>query len=293
MNTNTQSEARHVLTRRGILLGSGATVIALSGCQQMAEIGASTGILTQEESQMVSAGGKAVGAMNIDKDEKAKLAYGESIALSVAAQFPLDNSAELNKYAMLVALTLLEATDDPSVPIFVGVLASEKIVACASPAGHVFVSRGAMRKMKDESELAGVLGHEMSHVLANDGMSALKQYKLAEAGSQAASAALGGEMKELAQLVDQGSQTILKRGYDQPQEFRADASGAKLAGRAGYDQSGLRRFLERLAANTANDADQWNSTHPPKAQRIARLGALPALPRPGATVATRFIKAIA
>ena len=286
------------ISRRGILLAGGATavtgLIAISGCQQMAEIGESSGMLTREQSEMVSAGGKAVGAMNLDKDEKAKLAYGESIALSVAAKFPLDNSQSLQKYATLVGLTLLEATDDPSLPVLFGVLATDEIVACASPSGHIFVSRGAIKKMKDESELAGVLGHELSHVLANDGMKALRAYKLSEAGSQAAAAALSEQgLGELSQLVDAGSDTILKSGYDRPQEFRADASGATIAGRAGYDPTGLRRFLEQLSATSKNDRDQWNSTHPPKAQRIARLNELPAPTRPGATLPARLAKAIA
>jgi predicted Zn-dependent protease len=147
------------------------------------------------------------------------------------------------------------------------------------------ITRGAIAAMQDESELAGVLAHEMSHVLNHDGLEAVKKAKFSEAGLQGLSAtqqhtAILGQASDL--LVNK----MLKGSWDQGQETNADAGAVKLLQAAGYDATGLARFLQRLGGGSAKPF----GTHPGTHERVGRITSQAGAAK-GATNAGRFAKA--
>jgi predicted Zn-dependent protease len=237
-----------------------------------------------QRGEMVDAGLKGTSALTMsdaDEDE-----MGRSVAIAATNRWPLYDNPAITKYVTLVGLTLADGSSHPDGNWVFGVLDTPEIGAYSGPNGYILVTRGALRAMQDESELAGVLAHEMSHVLNHDGLNAVKNAKLTEAGGQALSAA-DRRAAAFSQLTDVLTNTVLKSGWSQGQETSADQSAVGLLMRSGYDPSGLPRFLSRMK-------DQGGArpfgTHPGTADRVARTTSQIGSAKGGATNRERFVK---
>lgn len=236
---------------------------------------------------MIEAGGSVLEAVNLDKDQQAINAYSESVVLAVSEQAPLTGDEALNNYVTMVGLALAEKADAPWIDVQFGVLESNQINAVSTPAGHVLITRGALRLMKDESELAGVLAHELTHVIKRHGVEALKTAKLTGGLTKAAVANMkGGEFQGLTEV---GVDALLNKGFSREQELVADKEAVALCMRTGYDPAGLVRFLERLEQTTPQQLGLQNvmSTHPERPSRISALKKLVGN-QTGAKLASRF-----
>jgi beta-barrel assembly-enhancing protease len=219
-------------------------------------------------------------------------AMGQSVALSLTNTSPLTKNEKLNKYVSLVGLTLVEASPRPVGNWMFGVLESNQVNAFAGPNGYIFVTTGALKLMKDESELAGVLAHELTHVLHHHGLNGIKSDANSDALKDAASIAVSatgsdryGVFNKLADPLVDG---VLKKPYARTQELDADRNAITITVAAGYDPNGLIRFLERMG-NTPGDV---MSTHPGSAERLSSARAqIAKLGNPkGKTLKERFEK---
>jgi len=154
-----------------------------------------------------------------------------------------------------------------------GVLDSEDINAFAAPGGYVFVTQGLYRRLNNEAELAGVLGHEIAHVDRKHHLKVLKQSSLIGVLGQAASYKAKSSDQVVQNLIGNGAE-IMARGLDKDAEFEADRVGMIFAARAGYTPWGLPDVLQDLAGLPAQDArtSLLTKTHPHPADRLAKLG---------------------
>lgn len=217
--------------------------------------------------QLVNAGGKALkaGAM----DARNERAIGESVSLALTNQYGVTHNAQLAKYVVLVGQTIASRTARADQPWVFGVLDTDTVNAYSGPGGYVWVTRGAIAQMQDESELAGVLAHEIGHVVRQHGLAAAKQAGFADAlvsaaGSTSAGAQFNGASDK---IVD----VIVKQGFSQPQEFEADQSSVRLTAAAGYDPNGFLRFLRRIRDKQKAGAPNLFSTHPGMDDRISKI----------------------
>src|SRR6185436_10736392 len=99
---------------------------------------------------------------------------GQSVAVSLTNQYQLTRDTALNKYVSLVGLAIVNASDRPVGNWEFGVLETNDVNAFAGPNGYIFVTRGALSRMENEAQLAGVLAHEVTHVLHHHGLQAVK-----------------------------------------------------------------------------------------------------------------------
>jgi predicted Zn-dependent protease len=235
--------------------------------------------------QAVDAGTTFFSAENITDDDEDQM--GRTVAIAATNRWPLFDKPELTKYVTLVGLTLAEQTPKQEGWVF-GVLDTPELGAYSGPGGYVMITRGAIAAMEDESELAGVLAHEISHVVDHDGLEAVKAGRRVEGISKGLSAA-----DQRTQAFNQFSgnliEKILNSGYSQGQESKADSKAVDLLIKAGYDPNGLTKFLKRLQQAKGGSAKPF-STHPGTADRIARITAQIGSAKPGATNRDRFVK---
>lgn len=147
--------------------------------------------------------------------------------------------------------------------------------AWCMPGGKVAVYTGILPVTKDDSGLAVVMGHEVSHALAGHGNERISQATIAQYGGALVGSSLGSSQwaSVFEQVYPIGAQVGLM-AYGRKQELEADKMGLYLMGMAGYDPRTAPSFWQRMeAASSGGKTPAFLSTHPNPASRIADIEA--------------------
>ncbi|HWI37331.1 MAG TPA: M48 family metalloprotease, partial [Burkholderiales bacterium] len=181
--------------------------------------------------------------------------------------------AALQRYVNNVGRWLASQSERPDLPWQFGVLDAPEVNAFAVPGGTVFVTNGLVQRMQSEAQLAGVLAHEISHVLRKHHLKAIQkgaQTALAGEALQQAVKDPSGMARD--KLISLGSE-LYTRGLDKSDEFEADRLGVVIAARGGYDSYGLPAVLQTLQAMNAQDSAlaMMFKTHPSPTDRLGML----------------------
>lgn len=200
-------------------------------------------------------------------------AIGREVAAKVIAFYKLYQNDALTRYVNMVGATVAAQAERQEIQYHFAVLDSGDPNAFSAPGGYVFVTRGALALCEDESELAGVLAHEVGHVSGRHVMKVIEHDKMLRQGLAEGESTWNTPGS---QFLENASNNVLKKVIDQGlapgDEYDADARGARYAYAAGYPADGLERFLNRLDQATNQGANSfWQRTHPPVKERDARL----------------------
>lgn len=168
---------------------------------------------------------------------------------------------------------LLAAADQPNSKFTVTILDSPIVNAFALPGGYVYVTRGILALANDQSELAAVLAHEISHVILKHAQARSNRIKTTALVDKVVTGVFGADPK-----TDQSSNKaqLSLAAFSQAQELAADKEGIMIAGKAGFDPHAAARFLGamgRFAQYTQGDVDQgadFLSSHPSTPDRIQK-----------------------
>jgi predicted Zn-dependent protease len=214
---------------------------------------------------------------NADISEPQEIDLGGGIASNLLGAAPLWDNPPVQRYVNRVGRWLALQTERPDLPWQFGVLDDDDVNAFAAPGGYVFITKGLLARMSNEAELAGVLAHEISHVLRRHHLQALKKGARSELMSDLANDAIksqGGDPR-LSKLVSAGTE-IYARGLDKQDEYEADRMGVVIAARAGYDPYGLPAVLQTLQSINPNDSNLalMFKTHPALGDRLSLLDGL-------------------
>ena len=210
-----------------------------------------------------------------------EIAIGRDAAATLlGASKPIDDAA-VQGYVNKVGLWVALHSDRPDLPWHFAVVDSDDIDAFAAPGGFVFLTRGLLLHLHSEAELAGVLGHEISHVVLKHHLNALQKAARMDLASQAAQVGMQSKGynsdldNELMDKVSSATRNLYSKGLDRDDELAADRMGVVLAARAGYDPYGLLAVLQTLQAVDPKSSRMQllMATHPSPADRIAALSA--------------------
>lgn len=211
---------------------------------------------------------------NEDVSEPREIELGSGIASNLLGAAPLLDNPELQRYVNRVGRWIALQTERPDIPWQFGVLDDPDINAFAAPGGYVFITKGLLARMNNEAELAGVLAHEISHVLRKHHLQALKKGARTELLTEFANDAIksNGADPRLSKLVSAGTE-LYARGLDKDDEFESDRMGVVLAARAGYDPYGLPAVLQTLQSINPSDSNLalMFKTHPAFDKRLELL----------------------
>src|SRR5689334_1196852 len=174
---------------------------------------------------------------------------GQQAAAQVRQQMPLlpDNSP-ITQYVRRLGETLVaHAPQQVSWPFSFHVVNSKEINAFALPGGPMFVNLGTIQAADDEAQLAGVMAHEMSHVILRHATQQACKAQYAEPLLAVLGAALpGGVGGQLAQMgLSFGAQSLFLK-YSRTAESEADALGAQILYDSGYDPYSMVEFFQKL-----------------------------------------------
>jgi beta-barrel assembly-enhancing protease len=150
----------------------------------------------------------------------------------------------------------------PPVDVFVQVVDSPTVNALAAPGGGIVIFSGLLQKVESADEVAGVLAHEIGHVLHRHGMQALVRHF---ALSMVVTVFTGNDWG-----LGSAAQLFLQFAYSREAETEADATGVAMLERAGLRADGLSTFFARMQKEEGNDALlRYVSSHPPSSERSA------------------------
>ncbi len=207
-------------------------------------------------------------------DEPREIELGHGMMETLLGARPLVADAEVQRYVNFVGAWVAAQSDRPGLPWRFAVNDSEHVNAFAAPGGYVIVTKGMISTLRSEAELAGVLGHEIGHVIRKHHLAALRKGAFMNLlGAGAAAGAAGKSSGELVQALVGPTKDLYARGLDKDDEFEADRVGVVLAARAGYDPYGLPAALQTLAKIKADDPylALLFKTHPNPGARLDQL----------------------
>ena len=214
---------------------------------------------------------RASGKMSVEEE----INIGDSVTAQLLGAGPLVANPAVQKYVNKIGMWVAQQTERKDLPWVFGVMDSENINAFATPGGRVLITKGLFFSLSNEAELAGVLGHEIAHVVQKHHLNALaKNSRLDLLGDavQHKAKEKGKNQKVLKALVNAGTQ-LYARGLDRKLEYEADRMGVIYAARAGYDPFALLSVLTTLDSISAESPKiaLINKTHPSFSDRLLEL----------------------
>jgi beta-barrel assembly-enhancing protease len=190
---------------------------------------------------------------------------GKESADQVRKQMPVIKDPVLTGYVNRVGQRLVSSREaqESGFPFTFEVVADPSINAFALPGGPMFINTGLLRAVDNEAQLAGVMGHEMSHVILRHGTNQASKSQLIQLpailGAQMTGSSMLGKLAQVG--IGLGANSVLLK-FSRTAESQADLMGSHLMAEAGYDPVQMARFFEKLNGEGGQRAPQFLSDHP-------------------------------
>jgi beta-barrel assembly-enhancing protease len=200
---------------------------------------------------------------------------GKQNAQLMIQKLPLCNDPKVDQYLTSLGMKLVSKLDQrgATYPWEFHCVNDKSINAFALPGGFVFVNRGAIEAADNESQLAAVMGHELSHVTLRHGTAQATKAQFAQGAASIFGGIFGGSTGGalLTQGVALGAGGLLLR-YSRTDETQADVSGTQVLYDTGYDPRAMSQFFEKLEAESKGKTPpQFLSDHPNPGNRVERV----------------------
>lgn len=207
-----------------------------------------------------------------EDDVKAEIQFGREVAARILGKYTFNDDERMTRYITLVGRAIALYTTRPEIEFYFGILDTDSINAYASPGGYIFITRGALKNMEDESELAAVLAHEIAHVSEKHIVRELNIHASEDSpiGGFARLLGAAGDPAKVSFLktVDKTMEILFERGYKLQDETEADRLSVILLSLAGYDPSALTRYLQRIKEVKGEEIKVMKKTHPSFDERL-------------------------
>src|SRR5262245_36766997 len=202
---------------------------------------------------------------------------GQEAAQQVQKELPLLNDPSVEEYLAGIGQRLVRAIpveyQHPEFRYTFRVVNQKEINAFALPGGPMFVNRGMIEAAHDEGEIAGVMAHELSHVLLRHGTAQATKatkYEIGAVAGQVLGAIVGGAAgSAIGQLSNFGISTYFMK-FSREYESQADILGVQLMARAGYNPQSMANMFQTLAQK-GGSGPEWLSDHPNPGNREQRM----------------------
>ena len=215
------------------------------------------------------------GFRKIGEDEEIKL--GGDLAGMIMGAAPLVKDEAKQRYVNRLGLWLALHSERPGLPWKFGIIESNDFNAFSMPGGYVLITRGLFDRMRNESELAGVLAHEIAHVVRKHHIEALQKSMRDQAVGdmqQYFHPVGGGIAGQFTAALLTAGKNLYTQGLNQDDEYEADRMGVVIAARSGYSPFGLVGVLQTLSGAPDTKGYALHAkTHPAPVERLNRLDA--------------------
>jgi predicted Zn-dependent protease len=202
---------------------------------------------------------------------------GAEYAAQINAQLPIVQDAEINRYVNVLGDSISRLADPRGLDYTFYVVNAGEVNAFAVPGGFIYVNRGLIDRTQNLSQLAGVLGHEIAHVVRRHSVEQMEKMQGANLGIMLGCTLLNVcNSQAVGAAVNVGGAALFaKFGRDDEREADRDAVANVI--RAGISPEGVPQMFEILLAERSRNpsaVDSWFSTHPGEEDRIVETRAI-------------------
>jgi predicted Zn-dependent protease len=204
-----------------------------------------------------------------------EIAIGRKAQQQVRQQVPALRDATVNRYIDGLGGRIAARADGPRYPYSFDVANKREINAFALPGGPIWIHRGLLDAAQNESQLAGVIAHEVAHIAHRHAAEQITKGTFANVGLGLLSAFLGdGTGAQIAQLGAGLAANATMMKFSRDHEREADLKALRYMKSAGYDPRGMVDFLQVLRRRQGRDpgsVQTFFSSHPAPGERVRRL----------------------
>jgi beta-barrel assembly-enhancing protease len=202
---------------------------------------------------------------------------GQEYSQQINAQLPIVQDAEINRYVNVLGDSISNLADNRGLDYHFYIVNANEINAFAVPGGFVYVNRGLIDKTQNLSQLAGVLGHEIGHVVRRHSVKQMEKAQGANIGVVLGCTLLNVCGSGAAQAAINIGGSALFAKFSRDDERQADEEGVKNTIRAGISPNGIPQMFEILLAerkSNPSSVEGWFATHPGEEERITLANAM-------------------
>jgi len=222
----------------------------------------------------VATAGACAPALTTQQEQQA----GADYARQINAQLPIIRDASTNNYINQLGRQIAAQADPRGIPYTFYVVNSDVVNAFSIPGGYIYINRGILERADNVSQVAGVLAHEIGHVVERHGV---QQAQRAQNANTMLSVLYGVLLRRnpggVEQAAVQVGGTAVFAGYSREAEREADRDAVTFMMRAGYSPNGLPQFFAKMNAEQQRNpgkVEQWFATHPGTNERIQNTQAI-------------------
>jgi len=221
------------------ILSSALFAVTIAGC----------GVSTQQEVQM-----------------------GQEYSAQINSQLPIVRDPEINRYINVLGDSIAGLTSrGQELEWHFYVVDAPEVNAFAVPGGYIYVNRGLIERTQKMDQLAGVLGHEIGHVVKRHSIKQMEQMQGAQIGVTLGCVLLSACNSDLAQAGINVAGSAIFAKFSRNDETEADEVGVQNVVRAGINPNGIPEMFQILLNERARNpsaVDNWFATHPTEESRI-------------------------
>ena len=216
---------------------------------------------------------------------------GQQVAQQAEKELTLVTNREITAYVATLGQKLVTKSPNTNkFPFTFKVVDDRSINAFALPGGPIYVNRGAIEAADNEAQIAGVIGHEVAHVILRHGTNQASKGSLAGGATSILGGLLGNSKAgQAASLGGSLAANMVLLKYSRSAESDADLMGTQILYDSGYAPRAMAEFFDKLAReHKGSSIEQWFSNHPIPENRVAKVNVEikklgPELPNPKLT----------
>lgn len=202
---------------------------------------------------------------------------GQEYSQQINAQLPILQDAEINRYINVLGDSIAKVNDPRNLQWHFYVVDTKEVNAFAVPGGYIYVNRGLIEQADKMDQLAGVLGHEIGHVLNRHTVKLMEKENAANVGVQLGCILTNVCTNAAAGAAINVAGTAVFAKFSRQDEKEADESGVQNVTRAGIDPRGIPEMFQKLLdeqSSSPSTVAAWFATHPTEQSRIADTDAM-------------------
>jgi len=247
----------------------------------IAELMGEIGYLSDSQVDSISKSAEAGAKATEDITPSEEYYIGRSLGAIILSQYSVYNDTKSTEYLNKIGqlLSLNSSRPETFGGYHILILDSDEINAFAAPSGHIFISKGLIKLTENEDELAAIIAHEISHVVLQHGLEAIKKSRVTSFVTILGSSALkefgSKEIAELTTLFEDSladiTSTLINSGYSRKFELEADLMTIDILRRTGYDVYALSKVLKNMSKVLTPNGLDFAKTHPDPEDRLENL----------------------